>query len=356
MGYYENPIDAAIVYDNAAIELHGEFAVTNKKLGLLDNQQVQLSGALDLSPCMSLVSGLLSEEPKRDHIIRPAFTGDVVASFILPLGVCKPQNAKRGAPGWAAMADRKKVARLMFAQHQPVDSPLPGRPQVLCLRLSSNEPDKYSDWAKTAIDVLCRPNKRCKDRLNLIYDDAPKYADVHAWWEPAKKGQGFCYIEVRTGKQERTMNSKEQNKIELEATSAADKLLSARNALLLSQLWKDYASAVCEFHAITGDVVHDSTIESDIVSGEVTLPETTNETEPPGKFDDYDNDSIDAITRSALNQITTEDAALTVGKLAKLTELGTKQLAKSLKRIGARSVGEKRGTKYYIAKVKTDDE
>lgn len=154
------------------------------------------------------------------------------------------------------------------------------------------------------------------------------------------------------------MNAKEQNKIEQETTSAADNLLSARNALLLSQLWKDYASAVCEFQAITGDVVHDSTIEStvDELETQELKPVATDETEPPGKYDSYDNESIDAITRAALNQITTEDAALTVGKLAKLTELGTKQLAKSLKRIGARSVGEKRGTKYYIAKVKTDDE
>lgn len=35
LGVFENPIDAAKAYDNAAIELHGEFALTNKKLGLI---------------------------------------------------------------------------------------------------------------------------------------------------------------------------------------------------------------------------------------------------------------------------------------------------------------------------------
>lgn len=171
---------------------------------VMKKQQEKINGTtratLDIAACASSVVDVLSEPPKREHIVRPQFIGDVIASFILPLDLCKPQNAKRGAPVWAAMADRKRIAKLMFAQYQPVESPLTGRPQVLCMRLSSSEPDKYSDWAKTAIDVLCRPNKRCKDRLNLIYDDAPKYADVHAWWEPAKKGQGFCYIEVRTGK------------------------------------------------------------------------------------------------------------------------------------------------------------
>lgn len=37
LGLYDDPRDAAIAYDAKAIELHGEFARTNKSLGLLDD-------------------------------------------------------------------------------------------------------------------------------------------------------------------------------------------------------------------------------------------------------------------------------------------------------------------------------
>jgi hypothetical protein len=35
LGYFDNPVDAAIAYDEAAVAHHGEFARTNKSLGLL---------------------------------------------------------------------------------------------------------------------------------------------------------------------------------------------------------------------------------------------------------------------------------------------------------------------------------
>jgi len=36
LGYYSTPEEAAVVYDKAALGYHGEFAVTNKSLGLLN--------------------------------------------------------------------------------------------------------------------------------------------------------------------------------------------------------------------------------------------------------------------------------------------------------------------------------
>lgn len=35
IGYFSDPVEAAIAYDNAAIEAFGELANTNEKMGLL---------------------------------------------------------------------------------------------------------------------------------------------------------------------------------------------------------------------------------------------------------------------------------------------------------------------------------
>jgi hypothetical protein len=35
LGYYDTALDAALTYDRAAVEYHGEFALTNRMLGLL---------------------------------------------------------------------------------------------------------------------------------------------------------------------------------------------------------------------------------------------------------------------------------------------------------------------------------
>lgn len=154
---------------------------------------------LDRLALLERAESILSAQPEIARIERPEPHGDRLARFVLPLELCKPQNRKGKIAPWAAIKDRERVAQAMAIQVRPWRDPLPARPQVLCVRFSSVEPDPYSDWAKMAVDVLCAPTKRCRDRLNIISDDAPKHAEVHQWWEPAGRGDGFVYIEVRTG-------------------------------------------------------------------------------------------------------------------------------------------------------------
>lgn len=141
----------------------------------------------------------LSLPPSLSRIERPDCDGTRVAQFVLPLELCKPQNRKRGTPVWAAKKHLDAVTQAMVVQVRPWRTVLSGRPQVRCVRFSSTEPDAFSDWAKVPVDVLCAPTARNRNRLNIIQDDAPRFADVKQWWEPAKRGEGFVYIAVFTG-------------------------------------------------------------------------------------------------------------------------------------------------------------
>jgi hypothetical protein len=90
----------------------------------------------------------------------------------------------------------------MRAQCIPWEKPLPGRPQVLCVRFSPAQSDPYADWAKSAVDVLCRPRgSSTARRLGIIVDDRPSAADVVQWCEPKPRGApaGFVVIDVWTG-------------------------------------------------------------------------------------------------------------------------------------------------------------
>lgn len=134
---------------------------------------------------------VLALPPARAHIERPQSRGVLVKRFALPLDLCKPQNRTRHGQAWALGKLKKDIAACLRLQAQQRREPLPGRPQVLCLRLSSVEPDKYADWAKHAIDQLCPQG------LNFLRDDRPQDAEIHQWWEPAPKGAGCVVIEVR---------------------------------------------------------------------------------------------------------------------------------------------------------------
>ncbi len=38
IGYFDNEIDAALAYDKAAVNLYGEYAMTNKRMGLFEQE------------------------------------------------------------------------------------------------------------------------------------------------------------------------------------------------------------------------------------------------------------------------------------------------------------------------------
>lgn len=156
---------------------------------------------------------ILKSPPRHDRLVRVVPIGELVREFVLPLELVQPQNQKSGQKAWARSQKTTRTFRCLMAQNSGMrqDYPLLGRPQVICVRFSSVEPDKYTDSFKVAIDRLCvyKPRKvRSKTGLtklskntNLGYlaDDKPSAIDLHQTWEYAKPGEGFGYIAIYTG-------------------------------------------------------------------------------------------------------------------------------------------------------------
>lgn len=142
---------------------------------------------------------VLREPPAIARIQRPTPRGAVVQRFVLPLELCPTTNRTRHThPGQHAKTKAQLLTLMRNQARTIVAHPLPGRPQVWCLRLSSTEPDAYSDGCKMAIDALCVAMGRRKDGLGYLRDDRPADTEVIQTWEPAKRGQGFVYIEIRS--------------------------------------------------------------------------------------------------------------------------------------------------------------
>lgn len=165
----------------------------------------------DHSRCLVFARFSLSIPPELKRIKRPARTGELAYCFVLPLSTCPTSNvtgtAAMAGHGWRMGKLKSTVwgyMRAQFvAQRQKLALPLSGRPQIMAVRFSSTEPDACSNWAKIPIDMLTvaksRNGKPQQHRLGIVQDDAPKFADVSQHWEPAKSGEGFVCIEVRTG-------------------------------------------------------------------------------------------------------------------------------------------------------------
>lgn len=142
---------------------------------------------------------VLEQPPAQSHIERPERRGSLVQRFALPLSCCPTTNRTRHSRPGQQEKTKKLILAMLQVQARSFRTmePLPGRPQLLCMRLSSVEPDAFSDWAKMAVDLLCLPSGRRKEGMGYLLDDRPKDAEVRQWWEPAKRGSGFVYLEVR---------------------------------------------------------------------------------------------------------------------------------------------------------------
>lgn len=142
---------------------------------------------------------VLSSPPAVERIRRPERRGNLVQRFVLPLELAPTTNRTRHSKPGQQENMKKQILGLFRLQVGAFYAlrPLPGRPQVLCCRFSSVEPDAYSDGPKMAVDLLCVPAGRRKQGLGLLKDDRPKDAEVVQWWEPAPPKRGFLYLEVR---------------------------------------------------------------------------------------------------------------------------------------------------------------
>lgn len=166
----------------------------------------------------------LAKPPARLWIERVEGRGVRLFRFVLPLGLAAPQNRSRHAAGWQMARERSSVLAAMAGQMmqqlavtafsriawcgdgrslRPVlASPLPGRPQVRCVRFSSVFADELANWAKVPIDVLRVPRMRggrVVPGLGIIVDDRPAALEVRCWGEVAPRGSGMALVEVWTG-------------------------------------------------------------------------------------------------------------------------------------------------------------
>ena len=160
---------------------------------------------------------ILSQPPARSYITRPVKRGEVVFRAVLPSELCLTANklATRGMQGasWRLAEIKKKLWALLKTQAIPFAAnrnkwPLKpekastSRPQVIATKFSYRSPDVGSNPAKAAIDMLQRvTNVGQKNRMGLIWSDAPKYVEqIHHWEFCPHEFPAFVLIEVTTGR------------------------------------------------------------------------------------------------------------------------------------------------------------
>lgn len=160
------------------------------------------------------VEAILAAPPAKAWITRPVPHGPVIAQFVLPNEICKPTNATRGAAAWSQAKVKKRVWEAMLLQVGRMRAfPLPGRPQIIAIRFSSSKSDPYADWGKVPVDMTRMwRDERVKHPvtgktvvrkirgLGFIAEDSGEHVELSQHWEPARQGQGFTYLEIRSGR------------------------------------------------------------------------------------------------------------------------------------------------------------
>lgn len=173
---------------------------------------------LDLDLCLERHLYAQSLPHPVERINRPEKRGQLAERFFLRLTDAKLRNRLRHEKAWQAKEARAFMIKLLRAQlSQEYYTPYEGHPQVLCYRYSDKESDYGSNWSKLAVDCLQPGGVRTittpktdafgrhhnvvrtirYEGLNVISSDRPADCEVVEVWEPAKRGEGFCVIEVR---------------------------------------------------------------------------------------------------------------------------------------------------------------
>lgn len=146
---------------------------------------------------LAAADAVLELPPAQPHIQRMPGVGRLVQRFSLPIDLCPTTNSTRGRPGWLLAKYKENLRAVMLKQTRGTVrlAPLNGRPMLRCVRFSSREPDRFSDWAKMAIDRLMVGKKR----LGYLRDDSPTACQIECWWEPIERERGIVLIEIWTG-------------------------------------------------------------------------------------------------------------------------------------------------------------
>lgn len=123
-------------------------------------------------------------------------------------------------------------------------------------------------------------------------------------------------------------------------------VMAARKALYASGPWLTYENAAHNLDALLGKgdrIVTVGDAEKDAPTDDEPKKRARTKSEP---ISDELLAEIDAKVSRLIPD--SESSALTIGQLGVKTGLDTGVLSKALKRLGAKSIGNKRGTKYYI--------
>ena len=150
-------------------------------------------------PSLAEALAMAAAAPLTEYTAQPVRRETLRAAYVLPLHLCPPTNRTRGAMAWIGARLKAELWGLMGRPLSGLTGNLLPRPQVICTRFSSVEPDKFADWAKLPVDMLCEPKGRAvRHRLGFLLDDSPANVELHQLWTKGAPRMGFVVIEVRS--------------------------------------------------------------------------------------------------------------------------------------------------------------